>query len=84
VRLQSCVRAEGLLERLEEADEFPLCRRVLALCAAAAFAQDLDDSKDNIAGPYVPTPWVIVQEMLKLADVRGEDVSTISLGRRRL
>jgi SAM-dependent methyltransferase len=48
---------------------------VLALCAAPpALAQDLDDSKDNIAGPYVPTPWVIVQEMLKLADIRGEDV----------
>jgi len=48
---------------------------VLALCAAPpAFAQDLDDSKDNIAGPYVPTPWVIVQEMLKLADIRVEDV----------
>jgi len=48
---------------------------LLALCAAPpAFAQDLDGSKDNIAGPYVPTPWVIVQEMLKLADVRGEDV----------
>jgi SAM-dependent methyltransferase len=48
---------------------------VLALCAAApALAQDLDDSKDNVAGPYVPTPWVIVDEMLKLADIRGEDV----------
>jgi len=48
---------------------------VLALVAAApALAQDLDDSKDNIAGPYVPTPWVIVEEMLKLADIRGEDV----------
>src|SRR5438309_11692834 len=47
----------------------------LALCAAvAAFAQDLDDSKDNVAGPYVPTPWVIVDEMLKLADIRGEAV----------
>src|SRR5438552_17710372 len=47
----------------------------LALCAAApAFAQDLDDAKDNVAGPYVPTPWVIVDEMLKLADIRGEDV----------
>ncbi len=47
----------------------------LALCAAApALAQDLDDSKDNIAGPYVPTPWVIVGEMLKLADIRAEDV----------
>ena len=48
---------------------------VLALCAAVpALAQDLDDSKDNVAGPYVPTPWVIVDEMLKLADIRGEDV----------
>jgi len=48
---------------------------VLALCAAGAtFAQDLDDAKDNVAGPYVPTPWVIVDEMLKLADIRGEDV----------
>jgi SAM-dependent methyltransferase len=48
---------------------------VLALCAAPpALAQDLDDSKDNIAGPYVPTPWVIVDEMLKLAEVRAEDV----------
>jgi SAM-dependent methyltransferase len=48
---------------------------VLALFAAApALAQDLDDSKDNVAGPYVPTPWVIVDEMLKLADIRGEDL----------
>jgi SAM-dependent methyltransferase len=47
----------------------------LALCAAAAaFAQDFDSTKDNIAGPYVPTPWVIVEEMLKLAEIRGEDV----------
>jgi SAM-dependent methyltransferase len=47
----------------------------LALCAAVpAFAQDLDDPKDNVAGPYVPTPWVIVDEMLKLADIRREDV----------
>ena len=48
---------------------------VLALYATApALAQDLDDAKDNIAGPYVPTPWVIVDEMLKLADIRGDDV----------
>jgi SAM-dependent methyltransferase len=54
---------------------FRCAAAVLALCAAPpAFAQDFDDSKDNIAGPYVPTPWVIVQEMLKLADVRDEDV----------
>ena len=47
---------------------------VLALCAAApALAQGAEE-KDNIAGPYVPTPWVIVDEMLKLAGIRGEDV----------
>jgi len=53
----------------------PLFRAVaaaLVLCAAApASAQDLDDSKDNVAGPYVPTPWVIVEEMLKLLGTRG-------------
>jgi SAM-dependent methyltransferase len=42
--------------------------------ATPAFAQDFDGTKDNIAGPYVPTPWVIVEEMLKLADIRAEDV----------
>jgi SAM-dependent methyltransferase len=31
-------------------------------------------STDNIAGPYVPTPWVIVDEMLKLAEIRSSDV----------
>jgi SAM-dependent methyltransferase len=47
---------------------------VLALDAAApALAQGVEE-KDNIAGPYVPTPWVIVEEMLKLADIRAEDV----------
>jgi SAM-dependent methyltransferase len=47
---------------------------VLTLHAAApALAQGAEE-KDNIAGPYVPTPWVIVEEMLKLADIRSEDV----------
>ncbi|HMH17073.1 MAG TPA: class I SAM-dependent methyltransferase [Burkholderiales bacterium] len=47
----------------------------LAFCSAVpVLAQDLDDSKANIAGPYVPTPWVIVEQMLKLADIRGDDV----------
>jgi SAM-dependent methyltransferase len=46
----------------------------LAFCSAApALAQGAEE-KDNIAGPYVPTPWVIVEEMLKLAGIRGEDV----------
>ena len=40
--------------------------------ASHALAQA--EAKDNIAGPYVPTPWVIVDEMLKLADVRADDV----------
>ena len=47
---------------------------VLAFYSAApALAQGAEE-KDNIAGPYVPTPWVIVEEMLKLAGIRGEDV----------
>lgn len=42
--------------------------------APAAMAQEKADPNDNIAGPYVPTPWVIVDEMLKLADIRADDV----------
>ncbi len=47
-----------------------------ALAALAAVAQPAcaQEDKDNIAGPYVPTPWVIVDEMLKLADVGAGDV----------
>jgi SAM-dependent methyltransferase len=41
--------------------------------AAPALAQ-VDSGKDNIAGPYVPTPWEIVHEMLKLGDVGSGDV----------
>lgn len=47
---------------------------VLVLGSAVPALGQSADSKDNIAGPYVPTPWVIVVEMLKLADIRGEDV----------
>ncbi|HEY6241019.1 MAG TPA: class I SAM-dependent methyltransferase [Burkholderiales bacterium] len=52
------------------------CVPVLAALGTAlpALAQDFDGTKDNVAGPYVPTPWVIVEEMLKLADIRGDDV----------
>src|SRR5712691_11782056 len=46
----------------------------LALGAAQPAAGQSAEEKDNIAGPYVPTPWVIVDEMLKLADIRGDDV----------
>jgi SAM-dependent methyltransferase len=51
-----------------------LLTAVLALAAASpAVAQDAN-AKDHNAGPYVPTPWVIVDEMLKLADIRADDV----------
>ena len=52
-------------------------RRVAAasvLCAALPAAGQDPGKKDNDAGPYVPTPWVIVDEMLKLADIRPGDV----------
>lgn len=42
------------------------------LAAAPALAQEPD--KDNVAGPYVPTPWPIVDELLKLADIGPNDV----------
>jgi hypothetical protein len=40
-------------------------------CAQPAASQA---AKDNVAGPYVPTPWEIVDEMLKLADIGKSDV----------
>src|SRR5215831_6864473 len=46
----------------------------LALCSAVPVAAQSPEHKDNIAGPYVPTPRVIVDEMLKLADIRADDV----------
>jgi SAM-dependent methyltransferase len=51
-----------------------LLAAALAFAAAgSALAQDAR-AKDHIAGPYVPTPWVIVDEMLKIAGVRADDV----------
>ena len=44
------------------------------LCTALPAEAQESGPKDNIAGPYVPTPWVIVDEMLKLADIRADDV----------
>jgi SAM-dependent methyltransferase len=45
-----------------------------ALCALALAPAAQAQSDDNIAGPYVPTPWPIVEDMLRLADVRAGDV----------
>jgi SAM-dependent methyltransferase len=36
------------------------------------FAQDQPTTSDG--GPFVPTPWVIVDEMLKLAEIKPNDV----------
>jgi SAM-dependent methyltransferase len=44
------------------------------LCVAVPAAAQDAEKKDNIAGPYVPTPWVIVDRMLALADIRADDV----------
>ena len=46
---------------------------LLLLVACAAFAQEAA-KKDNIAGPYVPSPWPIVDEMIKLADIGPNDL----------
>ncbi len=45
---------------------------VLAVLAVAAAAPLAARAQQN-AGPYVPTPWKIVDDMLKLADVRQDD-----------
>lgn len=54
-----CRTGHGYLVRL-------VC--ALALCSAAAGAL-----AQGSAGPYVPTPWVIVDELLKLADIKKGD-----------
>jgi SAM-dependent methyltransferase len=42
---------------------------------SAAFSSAIGQApKDNDAGPYVPTPWPIVDELLKLADIKADDV----------
>jgi SAM-dependent methyltransferase len=50
-----------------------LLAAVLGFVAASQALAQGAEAKDNVAGPYVPTPWVIVDEMLKLADIRADD-----------
>src|SRR5215470_3867266 len=45
-----------------------------ALCLPFQAVPQDAEKKDNIAGPYVPTPAVIVDAMLGLADLRADDV----------
>ena len=43
---------------------------VVLLAATASWAQE---RKPESAGPYVPTPWIIVDEVLKLGGVGPAD-----------
>jgi SAM-dependent methyltransferase len=47
-------------------------RRALAALGLGLAWPWLAGAQQN-AGPYVPTPWKIVDEMLKLADIRADD-----------
>lgn len=61
---------------------WPSLVAVLALAATVAVAQD---KKPESAGPYVPTPWAIVDEILKLGDVGpGDFVVDLGSGDGRL
>jgi SAM-dependent methyltransferase len=43
------------------------------LALAAAFARAQPKPATNDGGPFVPTPWAIVDEMLKLVEIRPDD-----------
>lgn len=45
----------------------------VVLCAGAATAQDKQKEPDRSGGPYVPTPQVVVDEMLRMAAVKDND-----------
>lgn len=64
----------------------PLRRRLVALVATfAALPARAQDRKPESAGPYVPTPWVIVDEIMKLAGIGpGDYVVDLGSGDGRL
>lgn len=47
--------------------------RVSAQLSAQPSAQPQPKTAPNDGGPFVPTPWVIVEEMLKLTEIRPDD-----------
>jgi hypothetical protein len=59
---------------------------LLAACLAAASAPaPAQEKKTESAGPYVPTPWVIVDEIMKLAGIGpGDYVVDLGSGDGRL
>lgn len=52
----------------------PAPRSFAGLCALLVALAAHAQPDDNVAGPYVPTPWPIVDDMLRLVDVRAGDV----------
>ncbi|HJQ64131.1 MAG TPA: methyltransferase domain-containing protein [Burkholderiales bacterium] len=50
-----------------------LCAIAVVLCAAPACGQDRTKEPDRTGGPYVPTPQIVVDEMLRMAKVGAGD-----------
>ena len=50
-----------------------MCALAMVLCAAPACAQEKSKEPDRTGGPYVPTPQVVVDEMLRMARVNAND-----------
>jgi hypothetical protein len=68
--------------RLDRACRSALLAACLAAASLSAFAQE---KKAESAGPYVPTPWVIVDEIMKLAGIGpGDYVVDLGSGDGRL
>lgn len=50
-----------------------LCAVAIVLCVAPACGQETSKEPDRTGGPYVPTPQVVVDEMLRMARVGSGD-----------
>jgi len=50
-----------------------ICALAVVVCAAPACAQEKSKEPDRTGGPYVPTPQVVVDQMLRMARVNAAD-----------
>jgi hypothetical protein len=74
-----------MMQRMPRAWRLPLVLALLSLCACVVAQEKAPERKPESAGPYVPTPWVIVDEILKLGDVGpGDFVVDLGSGDGRL
>jgi SAM-dependent methyltransferase len=64
----------GAFDRRHAFDRRRALGALAALPLAAAAQQSYEPPPTTDGGPFVPTPWVILDEMLKLADIRPDDV----------